>query len=455
MKKALTRYFLRKKILNPWVEKASTWKKPDWIIYLEEIFDKYKRTKWTKKYFPDLESYSYTDLDSYKVIRDYPEPPPDYPKYLEWKSSGTVKPKTIRLSREDALGILKAVGRFAFDINAYFNVDRGLGIVSTEPFATATMIRVILEFFTKKSYTVSIFKIDEYEKEIVNHGKYGAMITLVGFLMPLFKKIIAKYDIFTDSPVIITSGETLTPSVFNAIYEYLAIWQKKPRTHNVYACAESGFIAASITEYNKLVYYPEVVGLRILTAENELIDIFNAKKGVTGEAVITILRKILIPNYALGDIIRVEGQDPNGLPIIEVLGRKSRNITLDVPGLGLIEGLSGAVLRVAGAPLHTLAFDQVMAKLNVNYLIIVDDYKLHAKFIIYTNKKINEEEFWAKMLEDYRLAIWHENLKLGAVEFEFITDQELIERYDELVKKLVEERHSPKLPRIIVRRFDD
>ena len=449
----IKKILVKRTIISPWIKETSDWRKDDWRAYLDKTFNELKKTSWTRKFFPDLENLNYEDLDTYPIQYGYPSAPENYPRFLEWKSSGTVKPKVIRFSRRDVIPMIRSIGRFAYNIGKY-DAEKGLGITSVEPFATATMVKFGISLIAKKCISIPIYQLEENSKEIVRNAKYDGLVTLVGFLLPFLKKVVSKYDVFKDDAAFILSGDVLTESIVKKIESYIERWGINISIQNFYACAEGGLIAASSTDYRQLIYYPENVGLRILTGKRELIDIMNARKGDVGEAIITIFRELMIPNYALGDLIEVIGYDNSGLPIISVLGRKIRKVAFELPGYGSIEGVAGAVLRVAGAPLNINALDEVLATFETSYLIIIDDYKLNARFTIYSEKKINEDTFWEKIRGNYQLRVWEEKRKIGIVDFEFITDRELIETFDSLVSKLVLDHRSPKLPRIIVRRHD-
>ncbi len=450
----LKKYIVKKRIINPWVKETKSWKVSDWVNYIHKAFDELKRTKWTKKVFPDLFNFTYDDLDSYRTIDEFPEFSYNYPAYIEWWSSGTVKKKVIKLSKNDIIPQLRALGRLVHNVKKG-DLNNALGVTSVSPFATEKLISFGLFFISKKSLSVRIYELDENIDKIIRNRKYDGLVTLVGFMQPLLEKIVSRYDIFHEDLAIGLTGDVLTDSVVVKIEEYLKKWINNYKIHNVYACAEAGIIAVSHTDYHDLVYYPECCAIRILTDDNKLIDIMKAKKGIRGEAVLTIFRELLIPNYNLRDLIEVTGTDPmTGLPTINVLGKKVRRINVEIPEAGEIRGETGAVIRVAGAPLNTIAFDSVLATFNVDYLVLIDDYRLKADFKIYTDRKIDIDALLSRLQSDYITNIWAEKYKLGIVDFEIITDRELLDSYKKLMVNLVKVKRSPKIPRIIVRRHD-
>lgn len=439
--------------INPWIKKTLNWNKDDWISYMDETFDRLKKTRWTRRAFPELYDMNYEDLDNYKVIDEYPAIPSDYPKYLEWSSSGSVKRKVIRLTRNDAIMMIRTLGRFANNIGVN-NLKNILGITSVSPFATEKLITFGVPFLAKKTVITRIYELDNNIKKIIKHAKYDGFVTLIGFLLPFLEKVVSKHDIFYDNVAIGLTGDVLTDSIVKKLDDYLSKWISNYRIYNIYACAEAGILAASHENYHELIYYPDAAGIRVLS-KGRLIDILKANKGTVGEAVLTIFRELLIPNFKLGDLIEVIGQDSKTkLPIISVLGKEVRRISMDLPTVGEVSGISGAVLRAAGAPLNTRAFDSVLAELGVDYLVIIDDYKLKAKFRIYTDKKINQEDFFKLLMKNYITRIWVDKYRLGIVDFEFITDRELLESYREFMIKLTRERMPYKLPKIILRRHD-
>ncbi len=445
---------MKKLILEQWAKKTADWKADDWINYLHETFDELKKTKWTRKIFPQLANLSYSDLVNFGVRDELPEFPSSYPRYLEWWSSGTVKKKVIRLSKKDSIMISRSLGRFAH------NTGRGefnnvLGITSVPPFATASLVKFGLMVLSKRYTIVKIYEIEENINRIVRNAKYDGFVTLTGFLSPVLDKIISKYDIFHENVVIGLTGDVLIDSVVTKLNNYIGKWIDNYVIYNLYACAEAGLMAASDQDYHNLVYYPDANGIMILTKKGDLVDIFKAKKGTVGEIVLTIFRELLIPNYNLHDVVEITGRDPKtGLPTFNVLGKKVMRVAIETPTLGEIHGESGAVLRVAGAPLNTKDFDSVLAKLGVEYLAIIDDYRMKATFTIYTDKKINEEDLMKHLRENYLTKIWADKYNLGIVKFEIITDKEVIDKYKEFIIKVTEQKRSPKIPRIIVRRHD-
>jgi len=445
---------LKKLILDQWAKKTADWKMDDWINYVHGTFDMFKKTEWTKKVFPEIENLNYDDLVNYRVIDEFPDYPPDYPKYLEWWSSGTVKKKVIRLSKKDSIMISRSLGRFTYNISRarFRNI---LGITSVPPFATANLIKFSLPLLSKRYMVVKIYEIEENIERIIKNAKYDGFVTLTGFLSPLLDKVIAKYDIFHENLAIGLTGDVLIDSVVKKLENYLRKWISRYNIYNFYACAEAGIMAISDRDYHNLIYYPDSNGIMVLTEKGNLIDIFRAKKGVVGEVVLTIFRELLIPNYNLHDIIKITGRDPKtGLPTFSVLGKKVRKVMMDLPDFGEIRGESGAVLRVAGAPLNTKDFDAILAELGVEYLVIIDDYRMKANFTIYTDRKIDEGTFLEKLRKCYIMNIWAEKYNLGIVNFEFITDREMIEKYRNFIIEVTREKRSPKIPRIIVRRHD-
>lgn len=445
---------LKKLILNRWAKRTVDWRADDWINYLHETFDAFKKTKWTRKIFPGVVDLDYSELVNFRVIDEFPDYPQDYPKYLEWWSSGTVKKKVIRLSKKDAIMISRSIGRFLHNIGGtdFRNV---LGITSVPPFATANLIKFSLPLLSKRYMVVKIYEVEENIEKIINNAKYDGFVTLTGFLSPILENLIAKYDIFHEDLAIGLTGDVLVDSIIKKLDEYIKKWISNYSIYNFYACAEAGIIGVSDQDYHDLIYYPDSNGVMILTEKGKLIDIFKASKGLVGEVVLTIFRELMIPNYNLHDLIEITGRDPKtGLPTFSVLGKNVRKVMMDLPSLGEIQGESGAVLRVAGAPLNTKELDAIFATLGVEYLVIIDDYRIKANFTIYTDKKINVEKFFNELQKNYIMNIWAEKYNIGIVNFEFITDKELIERYRDFIIESIKERRSPKIPRIIVRRHD-
>ena len=451
----ITRFFVRR-IVNRWVEKTRDWGKDEWINYLNEEFDKLKRTKWTKRFFPELEHMKYDDLINYKVIREYPSSPPDYPAFMEWKSSGTVKRKIIRFSRGDALKMLRAAGRYLFDMGIGYSTKNALAIYTSEEFATSKIFLITTEMFAKKRFLASLLRLHEQEGEIVNHAPYDAVTGLLGFIWYVFEKIVSKHDILSDITNLITTGESLTPSVINSLKEIAEKWGKEIKIFNGYGCAEGGLIAGSLYQgkYYELLYYPDFVGLMILTQENELVNIFDAKIGTIGETIITLLKDMVVPNYALGDLIEVVGKNSKGIPIIRVLGRKAKRVRVKLPEFGEVEGLVGGILRIASIDFNTFAWEEALSNLTKDYFILVHDYRSYAKMLIYTSTPFEKEELFKELSKDPLQHALAKMIEREIIKLEIIHDPELTSKLALAIEQAVLEDRSPKIPRILLVRGD-
>ncbi|MHA1589682.1 MAG: hypothetical protein ACTSVA_03640, partial [Candidatus Njordarchaeales archaeon] len=343
-----------------------------------------------------------------------------------------------------------------FDMGIGYSTKNALAIYTSEEFATSKIFLITTEMFAKKRFLASLLRLHEQEGEIVNHAPYDAVTGLLGFIWYVFEKIVSKHDILSDVANLVTTGESLTPSVINSLKEIAEKWGKEIKIFNGYGCAEGGLIAGSLYQgkYYELLYYPDFVGLMILTQENELVNIFDAKIGTIGETIITLLKDMVVPNYALGDLIEVVGKNSKGIPIIRVLGRKAKRVRVKLPEFGEVEGLVGGILRIASIDFNTFAWEEALSNLTKDYFILVHDYRSYAKMLIYTSTPFEKEELFKELSKDPLQHALAKMIEREIIKLEIIHDPELTSKLALAIEQAVLEDRSPKIPRILLVRGD-
>ena len=114
LKKFIIRYIYRPILVRKytkWYIETRNWKKNDWRNWLAEEFEKSKRTKWTLRNYPELMNYSMEDMVNYPVSEEYKDYPEDYPAVITTFSTGTIRRKVIKWTREDMIRNFMIFGR--------------------------------------------------------------------------------------------------------------------------------------------------------------------------------------------------------------------------------------------------------------------------------------------------------------------------------------------------------
>jgi len=441
-----------RRLVKKWCEETDSWKRNDWINFLKDRFETQKKSKWTRLMYPSLQKYTYEELDSYPVTDEWPIYPSAFPAATQWFSTGTVKRKLIKVTKEDILHIIKGVGRLGHKHIMTEIIEKELLLHWGEEFASGNLMKLQAIWSVKKPLLLNTLKI---EKEIEKLKKMAPFDTISASTVASIVLLLMKIDfqILKEGGILVSTGDLLSPSIKKLIYERMKeLGTTIFKIYDFYGSSETVMIAGGfVTEReHKLTYFPDIVSLRLMKSNGEIIDIFKAKKGDIGLALPTILNTLVVPNYHLGDIIEV--LDPgNGheMPKIRVLGRESFKIDKEHPDLGQLTGFSGAYIKVYGIPINTYALDDLFAKkLKMRYLSTIELGRGKGRLLIYTENKISEATLLDLFSSIGELHPLYLLCRSGLIEMEVVPDKEIVEKYEKL---FLGEPTKPYLPRVIVK----
>ncbi|MCD6491783.1 MAG: hypothetical protein J7K59_05805, partial [Candidatus Korarchaeota archaeon] len=198
------------------------------------------------------------------------------------------------------------------------------------------------------------------------------------------------------------------------------------------------------------IYVPETHLAFIKRENGELVNILDAKKGETGEYIITTLQKYIIPNLRLHDIVKVvEVNTPLGLPAIRILGRVAHKEVIETKTLGEIKGISGLNIRVKGIIFNDYYLTNFIEReFEMKHLIILEEKEDYVVMRLYCDKHINLEAFLEKLGKDKDTGYLVDDYKNGVLKIEIIPDPEVIKEFEE---KIISTRGGQAtIPRLIL-----
>ncbi|MEX2689656.1 MAG: hypothetical protein Q6351_004960 [Candidatus Njordarchaeum guaymaensis] len=456
---SILRYFQKKifgfylrRLVKKWCEETDGWKRNDWINYLKDRFEEKKKTRWTRLMFPKLMEYTYEELDSYPVTYNWPIYPSAFPVAAQWSSTGTVKRKLIKVTKEDILDIVKGVGRLGYKYIMQGIIEKELLLYWREESASGSLMKLQKIWSAKEAYLISPLNIKEEIPKVKKNAPYDMISASTPASLVLLLKNI-DFPILKEGGIIVSSGDLLSPSLKKLISEMIeGLGTSNFRIFDFYGSSETIMIAGGFVgmQEQKLTYFPDLVSLRIQRADGSITDIFRAKRGDVGTVIPTILMTLVVPNYNLGDVIEVVNPgDGKHLPEIRVLGREIIKIDQDHPELGKIRGFSGAIVKFLGVPVSTYALDELFTnKLKTRYLVVLEMENNEGKVTIYTNRNINLNFVLEQLKNSRNLYNLYLLYKSGLLEFKLVHNNKVVKHYEELF--LEKEGTKPFMPRIIV-----
>ncbi|MGQ4893225.1 MAG: hypothetical protein ACP6IQ_01215 [Candidatus Njordarchaeia archaeon] len=451
-KKKIFGFYLRR-LVKKWCEETDGWKRNDWINYLKDRFEEKKKTRWTRLMFPKLMEYTYEELDSYPVTYNWPIYPSAFPVAAQWSSTGTIKKKLIKVTKEDILDIIKGVGRLGYThIMREGIINKELLLHWGEEFASGNLMKLQVIWSAKKALVLNTLKLRKEITKVKEKAPFDLIsCATLASLVLLLRNI--DFPLLKEGGTIVSTGDVLSPSIEKFIRESMErIGTTKFNIYDYYGSSETILIAGGFVseQDHKLAYFPDILSLRLMKSDGKIIDIFSANKGDVGLALPTILTTLTVPNYKLGDIIEVvDTGNGKELPKIRVLGRESFSIEKEHPELGEIRGISGATIKILGTPVNTYALDELLAnKLKLKYLSILEISRSKGRFIIYTDKKTTAETILEAFKSDRRLTPIYQLYEAGLIDLEVIHDKSVVENYEKLFLK--EKEAKPFIPRAIL-----
>ena len=403
----LLRPLIRRKVIKEggkWAEETLNWGVSEWKTYQANRFDELKKNEWTSKGFPGLKNITYDELPNYNKTLEYPTFPEGFPAYKTVFSTGTIKRKLIKFTKDDMFFIAKSTAaEFQKAANSVGKeVDRDfLALVGGDAYVSGSLA-AIASLFMKRVVSFDPIQMKENYKRIKKLGPFNGIMGIQAFILVFLEQL--DENIFGDDLWILEGGDILTPSVRNYLKERIDnLGDIDLRLIDVYGCSE-GVLMAMANEFlnhdPSLIIWPDMDIMLIEKENGEMVNILDAKTGDKGVLYLTPMFTYMIPNYRLGDIIEISGYSNKfKLPKIRVLGRETYKITIKHPVLGEVEGFSGAHLRIFGIPFNTWAFDNLMSKISSNYMLITEKEGNKAIFKLYIDKKVSKE-FLIKQFEN-------------------------------------------------------
>ena len=413
----LKKYVIRES--KKWYEITLDWGISEWRTYQEDRFNILKNNKWTKKIFPGLQNISYDELVYYPITEDYPSLPSDFPAYKSLYTTGTIKKKLVKLTKDDMILFAKVVGRIVEKNWGINKAKRSLSIAGEREYISGVGAE-LADVFIQKNFTVYANNFIDKLDEIKDKGPYDLLYAAQLLVIVLLERI--KENIFEDELIIVTGGDVFYESFVEFVKDKLhSLGVKDVHFCDLYAATETSLMAAS-RDVLKGLYELEMVPdicIQIIEKENgERVNIFDAKKGEKGRILPTPMMTLMMPNYNIGDVIEIVGKHDSGLPIYRVLGRNLHKIKIKHPKLGVIEGQGGAMFKAFGLPINVYAFDKLMSKLKTKYLALVKKEGNKALIELLTEKPLEKEFIVQQIKTSIELYPLYEGLLTGHIDIE-------------------------------------
>ena len=373
------------------LEETENFKGDDWIDYQVKKFDELKNTTWTLKVFPDLKETSYDDLDDFPITEEYPQYPADFPVERIAYTTGTIKRKTIMFTKRDMKDLQLSSAKMVYSLSRGKIVNKSLAVIGGRNYGSG-MAAVLLEFMSKKVVTAtpSDFFSKASMDRIAKKGPFDLITGIPAFIVRLLD--VYGHKILAEDAKFMFGGDVLYDSLVKFIKEKAEEGNKRAKIYNLYVSTETMFISRSIEtdKPQRMRYMPELNICHVEGEDGKHYNIFKAPKGTLGAIYPTILRDLVVPKYDIRDLIKVVDFE-KGLPIIEVLGRKTYNVTITLPDVGEIKGESGALLKILGIPINTYTFDEVISKILKNYIAVIYVKGEKGNIVFYSDKAVDPE----------------------------------------------------------------
>ena len=442
------REILIRRLLRDWINKANKWTVKTWRSYQREMYEKFVRTKYTRAILDNPPSF---DELIHVSTPDYPEPPPNYPTMLEWYSTGTIRSKRIALSRNDLLIILRTAARVLGNIGK-FPAKNVIGVATDDPYASARFLFGGASIIGKKHISLKYKEIDERLPEIKKKAPYDTMLSMISLAFGTLRKF-KEHNIPLEEPFVLgVTGDILTKSLrnrFQALIEELGVTDG--HVHQFYACSEGGVMGASTPNTDNLVYYPDGTIMFLRNDQGEVYHMFDAPQGFVGEVLVTFLKEMIVPNFELKDVVEiVKTRGDFGMPEYRVLGRKAVIKEFDVPFVGRVKGMAGAILRVAGLHLTSSDVVDTIERLGGISLTVIFDRGNEAEFHIYSERPIDERTLIEELLKTPETKTTGLLIKDGIYKIENHVVPNIGDKIADYLKEKIKEGKPQKLFKLIL-----
>ena len=432
-----------------WYLETRNWTKNDWKNWLAEEFEKSKRTKWTLRNYPELMNYTMEDMVGYPVSDEYKDYPEDYPAVITSFSTGTIRKKVVKWSKDHLIKIFMAWGRTVWWLKGE-SCFRNMLLIGGSGLISGQASKYSIDFVSAKGIADDFENIMRNFDKIKKKGPFDFVFTTLPYVIPFVKKI--KDNIFYKPSFFLITGDRVSPYIRQLVINLGKRLGSTIYPMDFYGCTESGILGFEIpTKLQQADIYVPETHLAFIKRENgELVNILDAKKGETGEYIITTLQKYTIPNLRLHDIVKVvEVNTPLGLPAIRILGRVAHKEVIETKTLGEIKGISGLNLRVKGIILNDYYLTNFIEReFEMKHLIILEEKEDYVVMRLYCDKHINLEAFLEKLGKDKDTGYLVDDYKNGVLKIEIIPDPEVIKEFEE---KIISTRGGQAtIPRLIL-----
>jgi len=374
------------------------------------------------------------DMVNYPVSEEYKDYPEDYPAVITTFSTGTIRRKVIKWTREDMIRNFMIFGRTTWWIKGEGRY-RNILLIGAVGVMSGVGTKYAVDFLSSKGIAAEYDYIVKNFDLIKKKGPYDLIYVNLPYVISLIRKI--DENIFYNPAFILMSGDKVTPYIRHLIADLGKRLNTLIYPIDFYACAEGGILGFEIpTKLPQCDIYTPETHLAFIKKENgELVNILDAKEGDVGEYVITTLQKYMIPNLKLHDIVKVVKEDtPLGLPAIKVLGRAAHQEVIESEKLGEIRGISGVNLRAKGIIFNDYYLTEFIEKtFKMKHIIILEEKKDHVVMRLYCDKHVNLEEFLKELEKDKNTGYLIKDYKNEVLKIEIIYDPEIIEEFEEKI----------------------
>lgn len=421
----------------------------DWRNWVAEEFNKLKKSPWTPKNYPKLKNIDYDDLVKIKPSKTYMEAPQGFPAVMQFTSTGAVERKTIKFSQNDFKKIILSVGRHIWLIRGEPRFRNAL-MIGELGLVSGAFMRYVSYTITKRFLFVENGKWREKVNKIIKHGPYD----LIGMPLPCYIDFLRnfKHDVYWDLTIWIGLRDIMTSKLRNMVINKGEELGKIFYPLDTYDASECIILGMEIPPnvVNSVLYAPETNILFIKKENGEVINIFDAKVGDRGEALVTPLFDYMVPNYKLHDIIEItEDETEFGLPAFKIIGRKGVRVELDLETMGEVKGYFSMYARVMGVVIDGRRYTDFLGKhFETDQITLVKERNGKVIMETYVEVNVDIDKFMELLKKDDELFYLHDDIRNGIVKLNLIRDPEFINE----VKKYYYEKYGSQatIPRIII-----